>query len=208
MKDLYSGIPLLQGQTKGDLYEWPLTPKTVQSFFTSSTSKPTLDQWHNRLGHPSSDILKAVVSTYSIPFSGTLSKTLCPDCSINKSHKFPYSKHTITSNRPLQVIFTDVWTSPIISIDNYKYYLVLVDHYTRYTWMYPLKLKSQVRDTFIAFKALVENHFNTRIRTLYSDNGGELIALRSFLSTSDIQHLTSPPHTPHPRTQRHLRTKE
>lgn len=82
-----------------------------------------------------------------------------------------------------------------MSIDNYKYYLVLVDHYSRYTWMYPLKMKSQVRETFIAFKALVENRFSTKIDTLYSDNGGEFVALQSFLSGTRISHLTSPPHT-------------
>lgn len=86
--------------------------------------------------------------------------------------------------------------SPVLSIDNFKYYLVLIDHYSRYTWLYPLKTKSQVKDVFIAFKALVENKLNTKIGTLYSDNGGEFIALRSFLSMNGIEHLTSPPHTP------------
>lgn len=42
----------------------------------------------------------------------------------------------------------------------------------------------------------MENHFGTKIKTLYSDNGGEFIALRSFLSSHGIAHLTSPPNTP------------
>lgn len=62
---------------------------------------------------------------------------------------------------------------------------------------------------FIAFKALVENKFQTKVGTLYSDNGGEFIALREFLSTHGITHLTSPPHTPEhngmsERKQRHI----
>ena len=69
---------------------------------------------------------------------------------------------------------------------------MLVDHYSRYTWPYPLKLKSQVKETFKAFKLLVKNHFSTKIGTLYSDNGGEFIALRHLLSDAGI----SPPHTP------------
>lgn len=84
----------------------------------------------------------------------------------------------------------------VVFVDNYKYYLVLLDHFSHYTWLFPLKLKSQVRDTFIGFKALVENQFNAKIGTLYSDNGGEFIAMRSFLSTNGISHLTTPPHTP------------
>lgn len=92
-------------------------------------------------------------------------------------------------------MFSDVWTSPITSVDNYKYYLILVDHHTRYSWLYPLKQKSQVKETFVTFKALVENHFKSRIGTLYSDNGGEFITLRSFLAEHDISHLTTLPHT-------------
>lgn len=42
----------------------------------------------------------------------------------------------------------------------------------------------------------MENKFKTRITTLFSDNGGEFIALKEFLSSSGITHLTTPPHTP------------
>lgn len=113
-----------------------------------------------------------------------------------KSHKLPFSTNTISTKNPLECLYSDVWTSPLVSIDNFKYYLVIVDHFTRYTWFYPLKQKSQVKETFIAFTALDENHFQRKIRTLYSDNGGEFVALRQFLITKGITHLTTPPHTP------------
>lgn len=58
------------------------------------------------------------------------------------------------------------------------------------------KNKSQVRETFIPFKALVDNKFNTRIGTFYIDNGVEFVALMSFLSYEGISHFTSPPYTP------------
>lgn len=83
-----------------------------------------------------------------------------------------------------------------LSIDGNKYYLILVDHFSRYTWMYPLKHKSNVKDTFIAFTALVENRFQTKIGMLFFENGGEYIAIRHYLSTHGIFHLTSPPQTP------------
>ena len=63
-------------------------------------------------------------------------------------------------------------------------------------WFFPLKLKSHVAATFVKFKQLVENQFNTKIKTLYSDNGEEFIALRSFLADQGISHLTTPLHTP------------
>ena len=43
---------------------------------------------------------------------------------------------------------------------------------------------------------LVENYFTTIIKTLYKDNESEFLALRSFLTTHSITHLTTPPHTP------------
>ena len=65
-----------------------------------------------------------------------------------------------------------------------------------YTWLYPLRHKFDVKDVFIRFKSIVENHFNTLINTLHTDNGSEVIALTNFLSLSGIAHLTTPPHTP------------
>ena len=121
---------------------------------------------------------------------------MCSDCAINKTQKLPFHQRTISSSRPLQYIFTDLWSSPVISVDNYKYYLVLVDHYSRYTWLYPQKLKSQVKEVFKTFKALVENHFSLKIGTLFYDNGGEFLALRQLRADAGISHLTSPPHTP------------
>lgn len=114
---------------------------------------------------------------------------------MNKSHKLLFSTTTISSYHPLHVLFSDVWTSPVLFVDGYKYYLLIVDHYTCYMWFYPLQLKSQVASTFTWFKTLVENQFGHRIHTLYSDNGGEYIALASFLATHGISHLTTPPHT-------------
>ena len=71
-----------------------------------------------------------------------------------------------------------------------------MDHFTRYFWFYPLKQKLEVKETFIRFKSIVEKYFDKTIKTLYSDNGGEYIALAHFLSTNGISHLTTPPHTP------------
>ena len=165
--------------------------------FASPSSKATHSSWHFRLGHPSLSILNKVLSDYSLSVSNPSHKLMsCADCLINKSHKIPFSQSTITSSRPLEYIFSDVWSSPILSLDKYRYYLLLVDHYTRYTWLYPLKQKSQVKETFIAFKSLVENRFQAKIGTVYSDNGGEFIALRDYFVKNGISHLTSPPHTP------------
>lgn len=76
-----------------------------------------------------------------------------------------------------------------------KYYVIFVDHFTKYIWLYPLKHKSDVLTIFTHFKSLVENFFHQKIISLYTDNGGEYTALKSFLASNGISHLTIPPHT-------------
>ncbi|KAL1222307.1 Retrovirus-related Pol polyprotein from transposon RE1 [Cardamine amara subsp. amara] len=62
--------------------------------------------------------------------------------------------------------------------------------------MYPLRRKSQVAETFIKFKNLVENKFQHRIVNFHFDNGGEFMVMASYLANQGISHYTTPPHTP------------
>jgi hypothetical protein len=54
------------------------------------------------------------------------------------------------------------------------YYLSFIDDFSRNTWIYFLRKKSEVFDRFIEFKALVENQTKKRIKVLRTDNGREL----------------------------------
>ena len=150
VKDLSLGVPLLRGHTNKELYEWPIVNAAAASYFTTPTAKTTFSNWHSRLGHPSPSILKNIISSFSLSLSDSVSNTYsCVDCFSNKSHKLSFSQTSIISTRPLEYLFTDLWTSPVVSVDKFKHYLILVDHFTRYTWFYPLQLKSYVKETFI-----------------------------------------------------------
>jgi hypothetical protein len=54
---------------------------------------------------------------------------------------------------------------------------------------------TEVKDIFIRFKTIMENHFKTKIITLYSNNKGEYIGLRNLLAINGISHLTTPSYT-------------
>jgi hypothetical protein len=58
------------------------------------------------------------------------------------------------------------------SISGFKYYVVFIDDWSRFTWIYPLHRKSEVFENFIKFKLLVENQFSTKIKQIQSDGGG------------------------------------
>jgi transposase InsO family protein len=61
----------------------------------------------------------------------------------------------------------------IYNIGTCEYYLTFIDEYSRKTWIYFLKTKSEVFKRFQEFIALVENQSGKRIKVLRSDNGGE-----------------------------------
>lgn len=49
-----------------------------------------------------------------------------------------FQQTSIASTRPLQFVFLNVWSYPILSHDHNKYYVIFGDHYSRYTCFYPL----------------------------------------------------------------------
>jgi hypothetical protein len=60
------------------------------------------------------------------------------------------------------------------SLGKSVYYVSFIDKFLRNTWIYFLRIKSEVFDRLKEFKALVENQTEKRIKVLRTDNGGEL----------------------------------
>ena len=79
----------------------------------------------------------------------------------------------MSSTSPLQLVHNDVWgPAPVTSVLGYKFYVNFVDDFTRFTWLFLLKHKSEVLTVFLHFKALVENQFRFKIQTLRIDGRG------------------------------------
>ncbi|MCI3170686.1 integrase catalytic domain-containing protein, partial [Klebsiella pneumoniae] len=64
---------------------------------------------------------------------------------------------------------------PVDSFSGFKYLLTFIDDFSRRTWVYFLKLKSEVFNMFLAFKAFVEKQSGHQILKLRSDNGREYV---------------------------------
>ena len=115
----------------------------------------------------------------------------------SKSHRLPYSKSSHQTNKALEIIHSDLWgPSLVISHVVNRYYVMFIDDFTRYTWLYPLKLKSDVFQDFIDFQHRIERQFNQKIVNFQSDWGGEFQALSKHLKEHGINHRISCPHTP------------
>jgi hypothetical protein len=85
-----------------------------------------------------------------------------------------------------------------ISIGGNKYDLVIVDDYSRFTWVFFLHDKSVVQDTFKNFAKRAQNKFETKIKKVRSDNGTEFknTNIEKFLDEEGIGHEFSVPYTP------------
>jgi Integrase core domain len=74
----------------------------------------------------------------------------------------------------LELIHTDI-CGPFSTIirNDHVYFISFIDDYSRYGYIYLIKEKTQVLDTFKSFKSEVELQLNKRIKGVRSDSGGE-----------------------------------
>jgi histone deacetylase 1/2 len=69
-----------------------------------------------------------------------------------------------------------------------------IDDFSKYTWIYLIKKKSDVFDVFQSFMNLVERKFNKKTITMQTDWGGEYEKLSPFFQKLGITHHVSCPH--------------
>jgi hypothetical protein len=159
-----------------------------------SSNKIPQSRWHSRLGHPSSSIVRLVLSKNSLPYVNDVPlDRVCDAYQQAKSHQLPYSKSFSTSKAPLELIFSDVWGPTCVSVGKNQYYVSFIDDFSKFTWIYLLKQKSEIFQRFREFQNLVERLFDRRILAVQTDWGGEYQKLNSFFQQTGISHHMSCP---------------
>jgi histone deacetylase 1/2 len=154
--------------------------------------------WHSRLGHPHYKVLKAILKLCNESVPNITISDFCSACCLGKVDRLPSFPSTTVYNRPLELIFCDLWgPAPIESSYGYSYFLTCVDAYSRFTWIFPLKLKSHTLSTFKNFKSMVELQYNAFIKCVQADGGGEFLPFIEFLAPLGIVHRLTYPHTHH-----------
>lgn len=109
----------------------------------------------------------------------------------------PSSPFHTTYTKSLELIFVDdVWPAPMVSTCGFKYLLKCVDAFSKYTWIFLFKLKSDVLLTFTHFLTAVEIQFSTKDKVVQTDGGEEFQSLTSLFLTKGIAHRLACPHTP------------
>jgi hypothetical protein len=142
---------------------------------------PSTSLWHSRLGHPAIPIVQKVISSNSLPCASNKSvESVCDSCQRAKSRQLPYPVSNKISSAPLELIYSDVWGPAPTSVGRHNYYVSFIDDYSKYTWIYLLRHKSDVFRVFQDFQNLIERKLSRKILCIQSDWGGEYEKLNSL----------------------------
>jgi len=172
------------------------------------------EDWHRKLGHPNSAVLShlfknGLLGNKSVVSNASLS---CSVCKLAKSKTLPFPSGAYRASSCFELIHSDVWgMSPVVSHARYKYFVTFIDDYSRFTWIYFLRSKSEVFSMFKKFLTYVETQFHESVKIFRSDSGGEYMSreFQEFLQQKGILSQRSCPNTPQQngmaeRKNRHL----
>ena len=129
--------------------------------------------WHLRLGHMPFNKLHFINSCFS---NSVACDTICQICPKARQPRisFPKSSSSRTS-KPFALLHVDVWGPyQAKTHDVYNMFLTVVDDFTRHTWVFLMKQKSDSTNILSMLLALIETQFNTHVLCIRTDNAKEL----------------------------------
>ena len=103
---------------------------------------PSSTTWHRRLGHPGRDVLAQLSHSTDVLCTRAPAEHLCHACQLGPYVRLSFSSSSSHVAHAFDLIHCDPWTNPVLSMSGYKYYLVVVDDFSHYSWTFPLRAKS------------------------------------------------------------------
>ncbi|KAF5754617.1 putative RNA-directed DNA polymerase [Helianthus annuus] len=165
--------------------------------------------WHSRLGHPSDQVLAVLKDKFGVK---SVDHGLCDVCHRAKQVRVPFPLSEHKTKAIGELVHLDIWGPyKVTSYEGYKYFLTIVDDFSRTVWCYLLANKTEVFENLCSFYELVLTQFEKKIKMFRSDNGTEFVnnQMSVFCKNKGILHQTSCPYTPQQngvveRKHRHL----
>ena len=98
----------------------------------------------------------------------------CTSYQLGKQPALSFNNSEFISNSIFELIHSDVWGSfPVVSIGGSRYFVVFIDDYSRYSWIFSMKSRSEILPIYSNFAKMVETQFSKRIKTFRFDNALE-----------------------------------
>nr|GEZ67180.1 ribonuclease H-like domain-containing protein [Tanacetum cinerariifolium] len=153
LKDFITRRVLLRCDRTGDLYSFTKPSTIPHAFLTSQYT------WNQRLGHPGSEVLRRLVSSDSISCNKEKLPVLCHTCQLGKNVKLPFVSSSSSITLCFDIVHSDLWTSLILSLFGFQYYVLFLDHYSH------LSVKSSVFSVIMLSELMIRT-INNLICTL------------------------------------------
>ena len=142
---------------------------TVSGMSPSSS----LALWHSRLGHASISRVKELASM-GLLGSVSIENFDCMPCQIGKQTALPFNNSVSHALSSFDLIHSDVWgPSSIATQGGSRYFVIFMDGFSRYTWIYLFKNRSKLSQIYRNFTKMIETQFSKPIKVFRSDNAQE-----------------------------------
>ncbi|KAJ4730101.1 Retrovirus-related Pol polyprotein from transposon TNT 1-94 [Melia azedarach] len=167
---------VLKGVKRGTLYF--LQGSTLSSSVAVASSEIDKDNmtklWHMRLGHMSARGMQILSKGDLLCGHKIKDLEFCEHCIFGKLHRNKFPKAIHRTKGTLDYIHSDYWgPSRVESLGSHRYFVSMIDDFSRMTWVFIMKHKSEAFKNFRQWKALVENQTGKKIKRLRTDNGLE-----------------------------------
>ncbi|GJW46003.1 retrovirus-related pol polyprotein from transposon TNT 1-94 [Tanacetum coccineum] len=166
-------------------------------------SKTKSWQWHRRLSHLNFGAINHLARhglVRGLPKLKFEKDRLCSACAMGKSKKKPHKpKSEDTNQEKLYLLHMDLCRPMhVASVNGKKYILVIVDDYSRFTWVKCLRTKDEAPDFIIKFLKMIQVRLKVPVQRIRTDNETEFVnqTLREYYEKVDISHETSVARSP------------
>ncbi|GJX67787.1 retrovirus-related pol polyprotein from transposon TNT 1-94 [Tanacetum coccineum] len=204
VRDL-DGVDLIKGSRGTNLYTISVEDMMRSSpiCLLSKASKNKSWLWHRRLNHLNFGTLNDLARkdlVRGLPRLKFEKDHLCSACQLGKSRKATHKPKTInTITEVLHTLHMDL-CGPlrVQSINGKKYILVIVDDYSRFTWVKFLRSKDETPAFVINLLKQLQVGLNKTVRFVRTDNGTEFVnkELTDYYESVGITHEKTVPRTP------------
>jgi hypothetical protein len=148
----------------------------ILSHLVSSSAYATtlyLDLWHSRFGHAFLSHLQLLTSQGHLG-SVSFHKFDSMSCQFGKQTKLPFNNSDSFSSTPFDLVHSDIWgLTPFTTEGGSRYFVIFVDDYSKFTWIYMLKHHSDLVPIFQTFHKMIQTQFSHTIKIFRSNNAQE-----------------------------------
>ena len=196
---------LITGYRKGNVYRIDLT--TLELPTNLCLAAKTVDEnswlWHKRLSHLNLKYISKLSKlklVNGLPSVTSDQERKCRACQLGKQHKISFkSKVAPSTTRCLQLLHMDLF-GPVTpsTMGGNRYTLVVVDDYSKYTWVELLGTKDETYQVVTSLLRRLQTQKETEILKIRSDNGTEFTVwgVEKYCDDHGIEHNFSTPGVP------------